>query len=63
VGEGGVVRDPLVHDEVCSKAAAWLNAMPGWRYDAIEISPVVGPMGNVEFLMLGTKTGDATEIL
>jgi len=57
------VRDPLVHDEVCSKAAAWLNAMPGWRYDAIEISPVVGPMGNVEFLMLGTKTGDATEIL
>jgi 23S rRNA (cytidine1920-2'-O)/16S rRNA (cytidine1409-2'-O)-methyltransferase len=58
VGEGGVVRDPQVHQEVCAHARAWLAAMPGWRFQALETSPVVGPMGNIEFLMLGTKDDD-----
>ena len=55
------MRDPQVHEEVCAKATAWLDNMPGWRFEAMDTSPVVGPMGNVEFLMLGTKTGITTE--
>ncbi len=57
VGEGGVVRDPAVHDAVCARAVAWLGALPGWRVDGLDRSPVLGPSGNVEFLLRGTKTG------
>jgi len=50
VGKGGVVRDPLVHQRVCDDAAAWIDSK-GWRVIGIEISPITGPEGNVEFLL------------
>lgn len=58
VGKGGVVRDPLVHERVCSEAAAWVEAK-GWSLLGITPSPITGPEGNVEFLLAAQKIGDS----
>jgi len=50
VGKGGVVRDPEVHQRVCTAAAAWVDSQ-GWTVLGIERSPITGPEGNVEFLL------------
>lgn len=57
VGKGGVVRDPALHAEVCETIRAWLSDLPGWSVDGITESPIKGPEGNVEFLIVGTKAG------
>ncbi|MDQ3074920.1 MAG: TlyA family RNA methyltransferase [Pseudomonadota bacterium] len=54
VGKGGVVRDPLVHQRVCDAAAEWI-ASKGWKVVGLEMSPITGPEGNVEFLLGATK--------
>jgi 23S rRNA (cytidine1920-2'-O)/16S rRNA (cytidine1409-2'-O)-methyltransferase len=54
VGKGGVVRDPMLHEEVCARIAAWLPGQ-GWRVDGIEPSPILGPEGNREFLIAARK--------
>jgi 23S rRNA (cytidine1920-2'-O)/16S rRNA (cytidine1409-2'-O)-methyltransferase len=54
VGRGGVVRDPDVWRRVLAEvAAAFAKAGVGPR--AIMASPLVGPAGNVEFLMLAER--------
>lgn len=50
VGKGGVVRDPVLHDRVCSEVREWLEG-EGWAVDGIAQSPITGPEGNVEFLI------------
>lgn len=51
VGERGVVRDPAVHKAVLSDMVAWLPTT-GWGAVALDFSPITGPEGNVEFLLL-----------
>ena len=51
VGKGGVVRDPVVHTNVCQKIEAWLGTQQSWTVLGIERSPITGPKGNVEFLI------------
>lgn len=55
VGKGGVVRDPDLHAEVCTRIEAWLGALDGWTTLGITESPIKGPEGNVEFLVCGEK--------
>jgi len=55
VGKGGVVRDPDLHQEVCERIEAWLNALDGWTVLGLTESPIKGPEGNVEFLICGVK--------
>lgn len=57
VGKGGVVRDPVLHAEVCERVSAWLGARPGWRVLGLTPSPITGPEGNVEFL-IGAQRGE-----
>lgn len=56
VGKGGVVRDPAVHERVCSEAKAWVESQ-GWTVLGIVPSPITGPEGNVEFLLGAEKNG------
>ena len=56
VGKGGVVRDPAVHERVCTRAKAWVEAQ-GWTVLGVTASPITGPEGNVEFLLGATKDG------
>jgi 23S rRNA (cytidine1920-2'-O)/16S rRNA (cytidine1409-2'-O)-methyltransferase len=58
VGKGGVVRDPAVHERVCAEVQAWVESR-GWAVLGIELSPITGPEGNVEFLLAAEKTGDS----
>jgi 23S rRNA (cytidine1920-2'-O)/16S rRNA (cytidine1409-2'-O)-methyltransferase len=57
VGKGGVVRDPALHQEVCARISAWLDAQPGWRVAGLTQSPLLGPEGNVEFLICARRHG------
>jgi len=56
VGKGGVVRDPAVHDRVCTEAKGWVEAQ-GWTVLGVTPSPITGPEGNVEFLLGAVKNG------
>ena len=55
VGKSGVIRDPAVHARVCAEVRAWAEGK-GWTVVGIERSPITGPEGNVEFLLLATRT-------
>ena len=58
VGKGGVVRDSRLHETVCARIEAWLDARPGWRVLGLTISPILGPEGNKEFLVAAMRDGD-----
>lgn len=51
VGAHGVVRDPAVHKMVISDIVNWLPTT-GWTATGLDFSPITGPEGNVEFLLL-----------
>ncbi len=51
VGKGGVVRDPVLHAQVCTDIACWLAEDRGWHVLGITESPITGPKGNREFLI------------
>jgi 23S rRNA (cytidine1920-2'-O)/16S rRNA (cytidine1409-2'-O)-methyltransferase len=55
VGKGGVVRDAMLHREVCTRIEAWLAAQPGWRVLGVTESPIRGPDGNIEFSIAARK--------
>jgi 23S rRNA (cytidine1920-2'-O)/16S rRNA (cytidine1409-2'-O)-methyltransferase len=55
VGKGGVVRDPVVHRDVCEDATAWVAEQPGWSVVGIVESPILGPKGNREFLLYARR--------
>ena len=57
VGKGGVVRDPALHEEVCARIRNWFNNLPGWTVRGIVESPILGPEGNKEFLIVASKGG------
>jgi 23S rRNA (cytidine1920-2'-O)/16S rRNA (cytidine1409-2'-O)-methyltransferase len=50
VGKGGVVRDPVIHRRVLVKSTD-CAVENGFAVRGITKSPIVGPAGNVEFLM------------
>lgn len=56
VGKGGVVRDPAIHQKVCTGAKGWVESQ-GWTVFGITPSPITGPEGNVEFLLGAEKHG------
>jgi 23S rRNA (cytidine1920-2'-O)/16S rRNA (cytidine1409-2'-O)-methyltransferase len=50
VGKGGIVRDPAVHRDVCTRIEAWV-ASRGWKVLGVIESPITGQEGNREFLI------------
>src|SRR3954468_3797183 len=55
VGKGGVVRDQAVHEAVCARVVAWVEAQAGWRVIGTVESPITGPAGNREFLLYARR--------
>ena len=55
VGKGGVVRDPEIHQRVCEEIRTWLGSLEGWSVVGITESPIKGPEGNIEFLIVAKK--------
>ena len=56
VGKKGVVRDPLVHEEVIARITAMASSL-GFSVLALDYSPIRGPEGNIEYLMHLQKDG------
>ena len=55
VGKGGVVRDAALHREVCDTIRGWLGGEMGWEVIGIVPSPITGPKGNIEFLIVAKR--------
>jgi 23S rRNA (cytidine1920-2'-O)/16S rRNA (cytidine1409-2'-O)-methyltransferase len=55
VEKGGVVRDPTLHQAVCTDTQNWLESDIGWKILGLTESPILGPEGNKEFL-IGAKS-------
>ena len=55
VGKGGVVRDPELHQAVQDDISAWLSNEMGWQVRGIVPSPITGPEGNKEFVIVAGK--------
>jgi 23S rRNA (cytidine1920-2'-O)/16S rRNA (cytidine1409-2'-O)-methyltransferase len=53
VGKGGVVRDAEVHREVCRTLMEFCQGL-GLEVLGVIPSPILGPKGNREFLMLAS---------
>ena len=57
VGKKGVVRDPKVHIEVIEKILAFCDKI-GFEIKGLDYSPIKGPEGNIEYLLLIQKNDD-----
>jgi 23S rRNA (cytidine1920-2'-O)/16S rRNA (cytidine1409-2'-O)-methyltransferase len=55
VGKGGVVRDTALHQAVQDDIVAWLIEEMGWPVRGIVPSPITGPEGNKEFIIVADK--------
>jgi len=53
----GVIRDPAVHERVVRELEAFVVALPGLVWRQVTESPLLGPAGNKEFLVLIEKSG------
>jgi len=65
VGKRGVVRDPVVHRQVLERVAAAARGL-GLAVRGLTASPLLGPMGNREFLVhlrRGVEAADATALI
>lgn len=55
VGKGGVVRDPALHQAVQDEISLWLDQEMGWQVKGIVPSPITGPEGNKEFVIVAVN--------
>jgi 23S rRNA (cytidine1920-2'-O)/16S rRNA (cytidine1409-2'-O)-methyltransferase len=53
----GVITDPAVHQRILRELEAFVLQNPGWRWNGVVESPLLGPAGNKEFLVLIEKAG------
>jgi 23S rRNA (cytidine1920-2'-O)/16S rRNA (cytidine1409-2'-O)-methyltransferase len=58
VGKNGVVREPEIHSEVLLGAAHFASSA-GFSIQALDFSPITGPKGNIEFLMILQKNTES----
>jgi 23S rRNA (cytidine1920-2'-O)/16S rRNA (cytidine1409-2'-O)-methyltransferase len=58
VGRGGVVRDPKLHEDCIARCLATAQEL-GCRALGVTTSPIMGPAGNTEFLLV-LRTAAAT---
>ncbi len=55
VGKGGVVRDPKLHEIVVNDITKWIEFEIKMNVLGVVESPILGPSGNKEFLIVATK--------
>jgi 23S rRNA (cytidine1920-2'-O)/16S rRNA (cytidine1409-2'-O)-methyltransferase len=52
----GVISDPAVHERVLKELREFAGVLPGLSWHGVVESPLLGPAGNKEFLVLIEKT-------
>jgi len=53
----GVIRDPAIHQRVVRELEDFVAQQPGLRWSGLTESPITGPAGNKEFLVLIENVG------
>ena len=53
----GVIRDPAVHQRILAELSAFAAGLPGVSWRGVTESPILGPAGNKEFLVLLENVG------
>jgi len=53
----GVIRDPAIHQRVVRELENFVAQQPGLRWSGVVESPITGPAGNKEFLVLIENVG------
>lgn len=53
----GVITDPAVHERVIRELQDFVTTIPPLSWRSLTTSPILGPAGNREFLVLLEKTG------
>jgi 23S rRNA (cytidine1920-2'-O)/16S rRNA (cytidine1409-2'-O)-methyltransferase len=53
----GVITDPAVHDRVLRELEEFARTLSGWEWRGVIPSPILGPAGNQEFLVLIENVG------
>jgi 23S rRNA (cytidine1920-2'-O)/16S rRNA (cytidine1409-2'-O)-methyltransferase len=53
----GVITDPAIHERVLNELHAFVATMPQLSWMGVTESPLLGPAGNKEFLLLLEKNG------
>lgn len=61
VGKKGVVSDPKIHKEVIEKIVLFASSI-GFEVSGLDYSPIKGPEGNIEFLLLIKNVGDTETV-
>lgn len=61
VGKKGVVRDKKVHAEVIENCFSYAEGS-GFAVRGLDFSPIRGPEGNIEYLMLLAKSGESVPL-
>jgi 23S rRNA (cytidine1920-2'-O)/16S rRNA (cytidine1409-2'-O)-methyltransferase len=51
----GVITDPAIHERVVTELRTFVNEQPNLRWHGVTESPLLGPAGNKEFLVLIEK--------
>ena len=55
VGKGGVVRDPQLHQDVINNIEFWIKNEMNMNLLGVTESPILGPSGNREFVIVAIK--------
>ena len=55
VGKGGVIRDSNLHEEVINDIKGWITSEMKMNLLGVVESPILGPSGNKEFVIVVTK--------
>jgi len=53
----GVIKDPVIHQRVLAELETFFSERSGLRWVGVTPSPILGPAGNKEFLVLIVKAG------
>jgi len=53
----GVIRDPAIHERVIRELKEFISTLPSLRWLGLTESPIKGPAGNKEFLVLIENVG------
>ena len=62
VGKNGVVREEATHKEVLLSCMLFAQSL-GFEIQHVDYSPITGPKGNIEFLMVLKKRGGDSAII
>jgi 23S rRNA (cytidine1920-2'-O)/16S rRNA (cytidine1409-2'-O)-methyltransferase len=52
----GVIRDPVIHERILGELEVFVRSLASLQWRGVTPSPLLGPAGNKEFLVLIEKT-------